>query len=460
MKKDLIVIGGGPGGYVTAIRAAQLGRAVTLIEKDAVGGTCLNRGCIPTKAYYKSAEVLDEIRRAGEFGLRETEAAVDLDAVRSRTGTAVKMLVGGVGKLLEANGVEVIIGAASFTGPKTLEVNGEILEFEQAIIATGSKPVVPPIPGIDLPGVMDSTAALEMTDIPKKLLVIGGGVIGIEMAGIYQAFGSEVTVIEFMPSILPMVDEEIAYGCAELLGMRGIAIHTGAKVMRIEESGEGYLVHVEEGGSETVYECDKVLACVGRGPQTEGLGLENAGVTCEKKGIPVDENYETSAKGIFAIGDVTGRVMLAHAASEEGRVCVERMAGRNVKVNYDLIPNCVFTFPEIASAGRTEKELKEAGRAYKVGKFNFSDNGKAITLGELTGIVKILADAENDIVLGVHIIGPHASDLIHTAVMAIHAELTADEMASAIYAHPTLAEAVGEAALAVHGEAIHSMPKK
>ena len=460
MQKDLIVIGGGPGGYVAAIRAAQLGRTVTLIEKEAIGGTCLNCGCIPTKAYVRSAEVLDEIRRAGEFGLKAGDVSVDLDAVRERTAKAVERLVGGVDKLLGANKVEIIRGEASFTGPKTLMVNGEEMEFVQAIIATGSKPAVPPIPGIDLPGVMDSTEALKMETIPGKLLVIGGGVIGIEMAGIYQAFGSEVTVIEFMPSILPMVDEEIAAGCAMLLKMRGIDIHTSAKVLKIEQAEEGLSVTVEENGSETVYSCDRVLACVGRGPMTDGLGLDKAGVTCEKRGIPVDENYETSVKGIFAIGDVTGRIMLAHVATEEGKVCVERMAGRPVKANYDLVPNCVFTFPEIASAGKTEKELKDAGRAYKVGRFNIAENGKAITMGETNGLVKVIADPKSDVVLGVHIAGPHASDLIHTAVMAIHAELTVSEMTSAIYAHPTLAEAIDEAALGVHGEAIHAMPKK
>ena len=460
MQKDLIVIGGGPGGYVAAIRAAQLGREVTLIEKDAVGGTCLNRGCIPTKALFRSAEVLDEMRRAAEFGLAPVEPAVDLDAVRARTGKTVDTLVGGVGALLKGNKVEVIKGTACFAGPDALEVNGETLTFKQVIIASGSKPSVPPIPGIDLPGVMDSTEALQLDEIPKKLLVIGGGVIGIEMAGIYQAFGSEVTVIEFMPGILPMVDEEVARQCAKLLKKRGIDIHTSAKVLRLEKSGEGFNVFVEENGAETAYACDKVLAAVGRRAETEGLGLEKAGVTVEKKGIVVDENYETNVKGIFAIGDVTGRILLAHAASEEGKVCVERMAGRNVKANYDLVPNCVFTFPEIASVGRTEQELKKDGCDYKIGRFAFRGNGKALSLGETEGFVKILADSKSDAVLGVHIIGPHASDLIHTALIAMHAELTVDELSSAIYAHPTLAEAIDEAALAVHGEAIHAAPRR
>ena len=460
MKKDLIIIGGGPGGYVAAIRAAQLGRNVTLIEGDNVGGTCLNHGCIPTKALYRSAEVIDEMRRAAEFGVK-SEGAVepDVPAIRERTGNVVNTLVGGVASLLKGNGVEVIKGMATFTGANTLEVNGEELTFDQVIIATGSLPSALPIPGIDSEGVMDSTQALALDEIPKRLLVIGGGVIGIEMAGIYQTFGSEVTVVEFMPTILPMIDLEAARYANKELKKRGIDIHTSAKVQKIEKQGEELLVTVEEKDGEKVYTCDRVLACVGRAANINGLGLDAAGVTYDRKGIKVDENYETNVKGIFAIGDVTGRIMLAHVASDEGKVCVERMAGKKVSVNYDLVPNCIFTFPEIASIGKTEGQLKEAGTAFTSGKFTFAGNGKALTLGENVGFIKILA-GENDEILGVHIIGPHASDLIHTAIMGMHAELTVAELASAMYAHPTLAEALDEAAMAVHGEAIHAAPRR
>lgn len=458
MQKELLIIGGGPGGYVAAIRAAQLGYKVALAEREELGGTCLNHGCIPTKALYKNAEVLDELSRAAEFGISfGSEPSVDLEQVRARESKVVKTLTTGVAQLLKGNGVEVLRGEASFVDAHTLRVGETEIQADRILIATGSKPAVLPIPGIDKPGVMDSTQALRFEEIPKHLLIIGGGVIGIEMAGIYRAFGAQVTVVEFMPSILPMIDAEAAKLLTRGLGKRGIRILTSAKVQTIDGSDGAFTVRVDKGGETEEIACDKVLSCAGRVPNVDGLNLEAAGVDYGRKGIPVDQDYQTNVKGIYAIGDVTGRVMLAHVASDEGKVCVERMAGHNASVNYDLVPNCIFTFPEIASVGKTEEQLKAAETAYTASKFAFAGNGKALTLGASEGFVKILAGADGRI-LGVHIMGAHASDLIHEAIVAMHAELTAGELASAMHAHPTLAEAVAEAAMGVSGSAIHRMP--
>lgn len=460
MEKDLLIVGGGPGGYVAAIRAAQLGRQVTLVEREELGGTCLNHGCIPTKALYKNAEVLDELSRAQVFGISFDGAPrLDLQAVRNRAQKVVKTLTGGVGQLLKGNGVEVIRGEAQFVDSRTVQVNGERYTAKHILIATGSKPACLPIEGIDSPGVMDSTAALRLEDVPDHLLIIGGGVVGIEMAGIYQAFGSQVTVVEFMPTILPMVDGEVAKFFARGFAKRGIRILTSARVVKIAPSGEGLSVSVEQDGQTQVIPCDKVLSCAGRVANVDGLALDKAGVVLERPGIKVDENYQTNVKGIYAIGDVTGRVMLAHVASDEGKVCVERMAGHNARVNYDVVPNCIFTFPELASVGKTEEELTRDGVEYTASKFAFAGNGKALTLNATDGFVKVLAGSD-DLILGVHIMGAHASDLIHEAIVAMHAQLTAAELATAMHAHPTLAEAVAEAAMGINGTAIHRMPAR
>ncbi len=460
MKQDLIVIGGGPGGYVAAIRAAQLGKSVTLVEKENAGGTCLNWGCIPTKALYREAELLEEIRGAGEFGITTGEVGFDLAAVRARKAQIVARLTSGVKQLLKGNGVSYVSGEARFTGPDAIEVNGETLQAEAFLIATGSKTAVLPVPGITLPGVMDSREALEFAEIPQKLVVIGGGVIGVEMAGIYRAFGAEVSIVEFMPQILPMADGEAAKYCARQLRKRGIEMLTATKVTSIAGGPGAFTVTVE--GEKGVQElaCTHVLSCAGRVMNVDGLGLERAGVSYDRKGVKVDENYRTNVPGIYAIGDVTGRVMLAHVASDEGRVAVERMCGMDTSVDYELVPNCIFTFPEIAAVGKTEEALQKEGVAYASSKFAFAGNGKAQTLGETDGFVKILASEDMRKILGVHIIGPHASDLIHTAIMAMRAMLTVEEAARTMYAHPTLAESLMEATQGLLGEAIHMAPKR
>ena len=460
MKKDLVIIGGGPGGYVAAIRAAQLGRHVTLIERDTLGGTCLNRGCIPTKALYRNAEALDLVRHADEFGIRTDGAAVDQDAVRARKERIVSELTGGVKQLLKANGVEVVYGEASFASPGAVTVNGEMLEANDFIIASGSKAASLPVPGMDTPGILDSTGALEWARVPEKLVIVGGGVIGIEMAGIYRAFGAEVTVVEFMPAILPMTDGDVSKFCQRLLMKRGIAFKTGTRVTGVTGTLGAFTVTIEgKSGTESL-SCTDILCCTGRVMDASGLCLEKAGVAYTKKGITVDEGYRTSAPHIYAIGDVTGRVLLAHVASEEGRVCVERMSGMRTFVDYDLVPGCIFTFPEIAYIGKTEEQLKAEGADYVSSRFLFNGNGKAKTLGETDGFIKILAARDLSAILGVHIIGPHASDLLTEAIVAMRAQLTVEEASRIMHAHPTLSEAFMECVQNLMGEAIHMAPRK
>jgi len=456
---ELIVIGGGPGGYVAAIRAAQLGKQVALIERERVGGTCLNHGCIPTKTLYRTAEVLTEAQNASRYGVRAENVSLDLESTRARKQTVVDTLVGGVQSLLKANHVTVISGEASFADASTVRVGDETYTADAFLIATGSKTAVLPVEGIGLDGVLDSTSALRLDDIPNSLALIGGGVIGVELAGIYRAFGAEVTIVEFLPSILSTIDNELAKFAAKRLRAQGVTILTGAKVTKISGAPGDFTVHAETQDGEQTLPCTHVLSCAGRVPNTDGLNLEAAGVASDRKGIKVDENYRTNVNNIYAIGDVTGRIMLAHVASDEGRVCVERMCGKRTCVDYSLVPSCVFAFPEMASVGRTEEQLKAENVDYVVSRFHFSGNGKALSLGEKDGFIKILAKSDLSEILGVHIAGPHASDLIAEAVMAMKAMLTVAEAARTMHAHPTLSEAFMECVQRFSGEAIHVPPR-
>lgn len=462
---DLVVIGAGPGGYVAAIRAAQLGMRVAIVERDACGGTCLNYGCIPTKALYKSAQVASYAAHAADYGLAVDGCRVEMDKVQARKAGIVKTLSGGVEFLLKSNQVELVRGSARIAGSGRVEVTGadgavRTLEAGKILIASGSKPAMPPIPGMDLPGVITSTQALDMDHVPKQIVIIGGGVIGIEFAGIYQTFGAEVAVVEFMPSIIPGMDREMTTRLQKLLERRGIRFHVGTKVTAIAKAGQGLSVSVERDGAAQAFPCEQVLVSTGRQPDLEGLGLDALGVAFDRKGIQVDENYQTSIPGIYAIGDVTGRVMLAHVASEEGKVCVERMAGEDTAVDYGLIPNSVFTFPELSSIGLSEEQLKERGVPYEAGRFQLAGNGKALTMSEPDGMVKVLASADKTEILGVHILGPNASDLITEAAMAMRAMLTVEEAAGAMHGHPTLSEAFEESLTALLGCGIHTAPPK
>ena len=457
---DLVVIGAGPGGYVAAIRAAQLGMKTAIVEKDACGGTCLNYGCIPTKALYKNAEVVDEIARAAEFGVDVKGYSIDMEKVQARKAKIVKTLSGGVEGLLKANKVELVRGAAKIMAPGKVEVDGKVLETGKILIASGSKSSKPPIKGIDNSGVITSKEALEMDHVPGKIVIIGGGVIGIEFAGIYRAFGAEVTVVEFMPKIIPAVDKEITDRLQKLLEKKGIRFMVGTRVEEISKSGSALSVTVDKAGEKSSLPCDQVLVSTGRELDIEGLNLDGLGVAYDRKGVKVDENYMTSVPGIYAIGDVIGGVMLAHVASEEGKVCVERMAGEDARVDYDLIPSAIFTFPDVASIGLSEEQAKERGLEYEVGKFQFAGNGKALTMNAAEGMMKVIVSKDKQKILGVHIVGPNASDLLAEAAIAMRGEFTVEEAANTMHGHPTLSEAFEEALTLTLGRGIHSMPAR
>lgn len=460
---DIIVIGGGPGGYVAAIRGAQLGAKVCLVEKQKMGGTCLNQGCIPTKALYRSAEVCHLIEKSVEFGITSSISSVNWEQVQDRKQKVVDQLVGGIVQLMKSNAITVVEGEASFKEANVISINKadgqtEVVSGRNIIIAAGSKPAVLPIEGVNLPGVMDSTGLLAIDHIPQKLAIVGGGVIGMEFASIFNALGSQVTVIEFLPSILAMLDSDLSKRLTPMMKKKGIEVLTSSKVMRIEKQ-DCLILTVESTKGEIKIAADEVLMATGRLPLVEGLMLENTGVVYDRKGIKTDGFGQTNVPCIYAIGDVTGGTMLAHVASHQGVTAVEHIMGLECHQNSSVVPSCVFTFPEIASCGITEDEAKAKGIVYKTGKFMFGANGKALTLGEGEGLLKVISD-ENDILIGVHIVGPHASDLIHEGVLAIGMKLKADDIIGTIHAHPTLGEVFSEAVMGLKGVALHAAPVK
>lgn len=461
MDKDVIVIGGGPGGYVAAIRAAQLGKKVALIEKDKFGGTCLNRGCIPTKALYKEAEILNTLKCIDEYGINIDSYKIDVEKIQTRKQGIVDQLVSGIEQLLKANSIEVIKGSVSFKDKNTMMVSledGSTKEITASniIVAAGSKPAVPPIPGADMAGIYTSEDILNFESIPESLTIIGGGVIGMEFAGIFNSMGTKVTVVEFLPNILGNVDSDIVKRFQVSVKKRGISVNTSCKVTKIEKTDDGFKVYAEGKKGEIQIDSEKVLISTGRIPSIEGLNLENAGIEYDRKGIKTDENYETNIKGIYAIGDVNGKIMLAHAASYQGIKAAEAINGIHKRAANPVVPGCIFVFPEIATAGITEDEAKTKGMEYKTSKFMFGANGKALTLGEPEGFVKVISSS--DTIIGVHIMGPHASDLIHEGVLAITNKLDVDAVINTIHAHPTLSESFSEAVAGLKGEAIHIAP--
>ncbi|WP_142415173.1 dihydrolipoyl dehydrogenase [Hathewaya massiliensis] len=464
MEKDLIVIGAGPGGYAAAIRAAQLGAKVSLVEKEHFGGVCLNKGCIPTKSLYRNAELFDNMKRMNEFGINVGSYELDFSKVQERKREVVNNLVTGIEQLLKANGVEVIKGEGRFKDNNTIIVkteNGEEeLTAKYIMIATGSKGVFPPIPGLENTGVIDSDELLELTEVPKRLTIIGGGVVGLEFASIFNAMGSEVVVIKRRPNILTKMDGDIGKRLMVLLKKRGMQIHGGVKVTGVEKCEDGLAVKIEGKKGEQVFKSDKVLVSTGRGPNIEGLGLDNISIEYTKKGIEVDNNFKTNIDNIYAIGDVNGKSMLAHAATAQGVFVVEKLFDNSEEEFNAVIPECVFTFPEVAGVGMTEEEAKEQGIDYKASKFMFGANGKALALGETDGFIKVICDKESQIILGVHIMGPHASDLIHEAEVVVSNKLTIKDVKKSVHAHPTLGEVFYEAVLSLNDEAIHSIPKR
>jgi dihydrolipoamide dehydrogenase len=462
---DLVVIGGGPGGYVAAIRAAQLGLSVAIVEKrPTLGGTCLNVGCIPSKAllaashhYHTAAHGL------GAFGVKVAGVELDLPAMMAHKDKVVADNTKGIDFLLKKNKITRILGAGSLDGNGQVSVTAadgavSTVAARSIVLATGSE--VTPLPGlaIDEEVFVSSTGALALPQVPKRLVVIGGGVIGLELGTVWSRLGSEVTVVEYLDRILPFHDLEVSKTMTRLLGQQGIGFKLATKVVAGERKGAGAVLTLEPaaGGAAETLEADIVLVAIGRRPYVEGLGLEAAGVELTKRGfVKIDGSFRTSVPGIYAIGDVVGGAMLAHKAEEEGVALAEILAGQHGHVNYEAIPSVVYTWPEVASVGRTEEQLKEAGLAYTVGKFPFLANGRARSMNDTDGFVKILADAATDQVLGAHIIGPNAGDLIAEIVLAIEFGAAAEDIARTCHAHPALSEAVKEAALAANGRAIH-----
>lgn len=461
---DLIIVGGGPGGYIAAVRAAQLNAKVCLIERERMGGTCLNTGCIPTKALYRSAEVCHLLRNSEEFGIVNRETFVNWEQVQSRKAKVVNQLVGGIDQLMKANGITVIKGDAKLTGSHEVcvtrsDAGTETISAKNIVIATGSKTVGLPIEGVDLAGVIDSTALLDIDHIPDQLTIIGGGVIGIEFAAIFNAFGSEVTVIEFLPNLLAQIDSDISKRLVPIMKKKGIKILTSSKVMKIEKQNSKLVLKVSTSKEDITIEADQVLMAVGRQPKVDELMLENAGVIYDKKGIKTNQFGQTNVPNIYAIGDVTGGIMLAHTASHQGIIAIEHAMGLERKTNMDTVPGCVFAFPEVAFVGITEDEARVKEIPYKTGKFMFGANGKALTLGEGEGFIKVISD-ERDRLIGVHILGPHASDLIHEGALAIGMKLSTEDILGTIHAHPTLSESFAEAVMDLKGISLHSAPSK
>lgn len=440
MNYDVIVVGGGPGGYTAAIRLSELGKKVALIEEDSLGGTCLNRGCIPTKVYAHAAELVTRIKEAKDFGIT-AEYTLDIAKLRQKKERVVKRLVGGVGYLMNLHHIDVINGKGTFIDKNTVEVNGAKYTAENFIIATGSKVFLPPIEGIDLEGVMTSDKALELEKIPEKIVIIGAGIIGLEFANIYASLGSKVIMIEMLPQLLPMLDRDVVGVMEKALKKQKIELHLNSKVEKIERGLR--VIYTENGNQESV-ECDAVLVAVGRVPNVNGVDALN--LEMNGRGIKVDSHMRTSIENIYAIGDVTASLQLAHVASYQGIVAAHNIAGEEKEADLTAVPNCLYTNPEVAWVGLNESQAREKYGEVKIGTFPYTALGRAMTMGESDGFVKIIAEGKYGRVVGMEIIGAGATEIIHEGVLAIKEEFTLEELADSIHAHPTLSESIKEAA--------------
>lgn len=468
-KYDVIVIGGGPGGYVAAIRCAQLGLNTACVEKwtndsgkQVLGGTCLNVGCIPSKALLESSHKYEEACHDFDIhGIDVKDVSMSVSKMMERKNTIVKNLTTGIGSLFKANKVTSIHGTGKLLGGKQVEVTSAkgdvtVYDAENVIIATGSTPIeIPPAP-LTEGYIVDSTGALDFEEVPKRLGVIGAGVIGLELGSVWARLGSEVVVLEAQDAFLPAVDQQIAKESLKQFKKQGLDIRLKARVTGTEVKRGLVTVTYEDTKGEQELKCDKLIVCVGRAPYTEGLLSPDSGVTPDERGfIFVDDNCQTVVPGVFAIGDVVRGPMLAHKASEEGIMVAERIKGHKAAMNYDCIPGVIYTHPEIAWVGKTEEQLKAEGEAYKVGTFPFVASGRAMAANSTAGLVKVIASEKTDRVLGIHIVGPQASEMIAQAVIAMEFGSSAEDLAMTVFAHPTLSEALHEAALAVDGNAIH-----
>jgi len=460
---DLIVIGGGPGGYVAAIRAGQLGMSAAVVEADKLGGVCLNIGCIPTKSLLTSALLVNEVKKADQHGITTGDLSVDLGPAQERSRRVADQLNRGVGMLFKKNKVTHLEGWGRLAGDGKVTVESEegteTYSAPHILIATGSRPRSLPFLEIDGEKIWSSDHALFQKDAPETLAIVGAGAIGMEFADIFEAYGSEITIIEALDRVLPVEDKDISAQMEKAYKKRGMTIHTGARLESAEPGDEGVtLKFKDKDGEEQTLTVDRVLSAVGRVPNTEDVGLEEVGVELSEKGgfIEVDEWMRTSVEGVYAVGDCAGGALLAHKASHEGIACVEKIAGEaHGPVDYGNIPNCTYCHPEVASVGLTEEQAREAGHDIQVGKFPWVGNGRALAHGDSDGFIKVIRDKKYSEILGAHIIGPHATELIGEFVVGRHLETTAEEMEKAVHPHPTLSEAVAEAALASLGRAIH-----
>ncbi|HEY0132127.1 MAG TPA: dihydrolipoyl dehydrogenase [Allosphingosinicella sp.] len=458
---DVIIIGAGPGGYVAAIRAAQLGLKTACVEsRETLGGTCLNVGCIPSKALLHASELFEEAAHGtmAKWGIKATGVELDLDVMHAGRKEAIKGLTGGIEFLFKKNKITWLKGHAKFTGPNAIDVAGQAYSAKSIVIATGSS--VTPLPGveIDQERIVDSTGALELARVPGHMVVIGGGVIGLELGSVWRRLGARVTVVEYLDQLLPGMDGEVRKEAGKIFKKQGFEIRTSTKVTKAEKTGEGVALTLEpaQGGEAQTLEADVVLVSIGRRPNVDGLNLEAAGIQLNRRGqIEVDHEFRTGVEGVYAIGDVTPGPMLAHKAEDEGIAVAEILAGQVGIINHDVIPGVVYTYPEIASVGKTEEELKEAGVEYKTGKFPMMANSRAKTNRDTDGFVKVIADARTDRVLGVHIIASVAGTMIAQAAQAMEFGATSEDIAYTCHAHPTHSEAMKEAAMAVTGLPIH-----
>ena len=464
---QLIVIGAGPGGYEAAIRAAQLGLTTALIERRDVGGTCLNRGCIPTKAMLHSAQLYREAANFELFGLHTENTSFDWAKVHQRKNDVVVKLRTGIEQLIKANKIDFFNNSASILGKNDVQLDqGEVIRGENILIATGSVPARPPIPGLDLPNVVTSDELLDdphftqADSLAKEILIIGGGVIGVEFASVFSSFGCHVTIVEAMERILPTMDREISQSLNMVLKKRGVSIHTGAMVEKLEQDENGLVCHFTEKGKAQAVPAQQVLVAIGRRPNTQGLFAEGFEVACERGRIVTDENFRTSVDSIYAIGDVTSKIQLAHMASAQGICAVHTIAGQKPPIDLRYVPGCIYTDPEIASVGITEEEAKQQGIPVKKGKFLMTGNGRSLIDEQERGFIKVLAHQETDVILGAQLMCSRATDIVAELATAIVNGLTCAQLAGVIRPHPTFCEGVTEAVEDVHAMAIHLAPKK
>ena len=456
----IAILGAGPGGYVAAVRARQLGAEVTLIEQEHLGGVCLNKGCIPSKALLRSAGVARLAREElADFGVQAEFRGVDWAAVQKRKDRVVSQLVKGVEFLMKGNNVRVVMGKGRLVDAHTISVEAdgaeEVVTADKIILATGSLPAVLPLPGLQPPDVLTSTEMLAIDRVPASLAIIGGGVIGCEFADVFNAMGAKVTILEMLPRIVPLEEEEVSAELLRIFKRRRIDVYVEARVTGAVAREGKRVVQFTHQGAEKEVEAEVVLSAVGRRLNTEGIGLEEAGVELNRRQIVVNATLETSLPGVYAIGDCIGGYLLAHVASAEGKVAVTNALGGGVEMDYRAVPSAVYTHPEIGSVGLTEAQAREKGHDVKVGRFPFRASGRALAEGVRDGFVKLVAEAATDKVLGGHIIGPHATDIIHEVVLAVQTGRTATEVGDMIHAHPTLSEPVMEAAEDIHGRAVH-----